>query len=99
MMTATEIAGLGAMTRLTELCATIPFVHEQGDLQSLTRLRHLALDYVPYQRGFDSTTYYPFVFPDAARINNLLMIIHHELVITLFAWIGFSDSLPKFTNP
>ena len=62
------------MVRLTELHIHIPLIHEE-DLQGLTRLQRLALQYAPamechmkhiYPPG---TTYHPFVFPEAASIT------------------------------
>ena len=75
-----EVAGLGAMTQLTELHVMVPFVHEQGDLQSLTGLRRLALDYLPYRWGYrDETTYHKFMFPEAASITKLRLSMHPEV--------------------
>ena len=82
-----EVAGLGAMTQLTELCAIVPFAHEQGDLQSLADLRRLALESLPPQQGLpDSTTYHPFVFPEAASITKLSMNMHIEVGSTPLLW-------------
>ena len=75
-----SVAGLGAMTRLTELHIRVPFVNKQEDLQGLTRLQRLTLNYEP-----ENDSSYPFVFPEAARITKLGFYIGeeaHEVSIT-----------------
>ena len=64
------VAGLGAMTWLTELHIQVPFVNQQQDLQGLTRLQRLALDH-EWRSHPPGSTYHPFVFPQAASITKL----------------------------
>ena len=80
------VTGLGAMTRLTELHIRVPFINKQEDLQGLTLLQRLALDYEP-KRGSNppGTTYHPFVNPEAATITKLRFYIgkdEHPVSIT-----------------
>ena len=67
------MAGLQAMTRLTELHIKILFINKQQDLQGLTRLQSLALDY-EFEKHLQppGTIFHPFVFPEAASITKLL---------------------------
>ena len=71
------VAGLEAMTRLTELHIKVPSVNKQEDLQGLTRLKSLALDYEPESRP-QGTTCHAFVFPEAASITKLRLYIGNE---------------------
>ena len=59
------------MTRLIELHIRIPFVNKQEDLQGLTRLQRLALDFEYEVDHPPGTTFHPFVFPEAASITKL----------------------------
>ena len=94
-----EVAGLGAMTQLTELWAMAPFAHQQGDLQTLTRLQQLALDFLPCRWGPpDRTTCHPFIFPEAAGITKLRLSMHPEVGSSPFASIGFFVCLRSLTN-
>ena len=74
------MAGLEAMTRLTELRIMVPFPDKQGDLQGLTCLQRLALHYD--LKRFDEpprTTNYPFLFPEAAAITKLRLTVVDEV--------------------
>ena len=63
------------MTRLTELHIRVPFINKQEDLQGLTRLQNLALDYELNGRSHPpGTIYHPFVFPEAANIYKIELL-------------------------
>ncbi len=63
------------MTRLTEMRIIVPFADAPEDLQRLTGLQRLALDYRPRHKHPEEATYYPFVFPEAATITKLSFTI------------------------
>jgi len=83
-----DVSGLEAMTRLTELHITVPFVDDQQDLGKLTQLQRLTLDYVPVRPGYPRTTCLPFMCPAIASVTKLSFSIDQEVgnKSMLIAW-------------
>ena len=74
-----DMSGLEAMTQLTELHITVPFVDKQQDLGNLTQLQRLTLDYVPIRPYLPHTTCLPFVCPAIASVTKLTFNIAQEV--------------------
>ena len=83
-----DMAGLEALTGLTELHITVPFVDKQQDLEKHTQLQRLTLDYVPIRPGYPRTTCHPFMCPAIASVTMLSFSIDEEVGkdSTLIAW-------------
>ena len=84
------------MTRLTELRIMVPFANEKTNVERLTRLQSLILDYEPERWDLPlGTTYHPFVFPEAATITklhfNILQEVGSPLSVLFFSAIDISS--------
>ena len=83
-----DVSGLEAMTRLTKLHITVPFLDKPQDLGKLAQLQRLTLDYEPERRGDPGTTRLPFVYPEMDSVTKLSFNIGEEVgnSSTLIAW-------------
>ena len=84
------MSGLEAMTALTELHITVPFVDKQQDLGKLTQLQRLTLDYVSRRQEHPGITILPssFTCPKIASVTRLNFRVADEVRngSVLIAW-------------
>ena len=83
------------MTSLTELHMTVPFAHKHINVQGLACLQCLHLDYKPDSWNDPETTYHPFLFPEAATITKLHLVITDKVTLRLRAKHLYSVSMHR----